>query len=84
MNTPKQFRVGLVQMAVGPDPDANLNKAVERIHEAALLGAHIICLPELFRTQYFCQRKDLRLFDLACLRALPRRRIEDEADGLVN
>jgi len=33
--------------------------------EAARLGANIVCLPELFRTQYFCQREDLRLFDLA-------------------
>jgi N-carbamoylputrescine amidase len=32
---------------------------------AARLGANVVCLPELFRTQYFCQREDLRLFDLA-------------------
>jgi N-carbamoylputrescine amidase len=65
MNTPKQFCVGLVQMSVGPDPDANVKKAVERIYEAASSGADIVCLPELFRTQYFCQRENLRLFDLA-------------------
>ena len=35
------------------------------IREAARLGANIVCLPEFFRTQYFCQREDLQLFDLA-------------------
>ena len=59
------FRVGLVQMSCGPDPDANLEKAVERVREAARQGAAVVCLPELFRAQYFCQREDIRLFDLA-------------------
>jgi N-carbamoylputrescine amidase len=59
------FRVGLVQMSCGPDPDANLEKAAERVHEAARQGADVICLPELFRAQYFCQREDIALFDLA-------------------
>jgi N-carbamoylputrescine amidase len=59
------FRVGLVQMSCGPDPDANLEKAAERVREAARLGAAVVCLPELFRAQYFCQREDIKLFDLA-------------------
>ena len=59
------FRVGLVQMSCGPEPDANLEKAAERIREAARQGAAVVCLPELFREQYFCQREDIRLFDLA-------------------
>ena len=57
--------VGLVQMRMGADPEANLSAAVERIEEAARLGAKIVCLPELFRTQYFCQREELALFDLS-------------------
>src|SRR5438128_413666 len=57
--------VGLVQMRCGPEPDANLEKAVERIRQAATNGAQIICLPELFRSPYFCQRQDPSLFDLA-------------------
>jgi N-carbamoylputrescine amidase len=61
----RKFNVGLVQMRMGPDPDANFASAIHHIHEAARLGANIVCLPELFRTQYFCQREDLRLFDLA-------------------
>jgi len=54
-----------VQMSMGPDPEANFASAIRHVREAARLGAHVICLPELFRTQYFCQREDLRLFDLA-------------------
>jgi N-carbamoylputrescine amidase len=60
-----KFRVGLVQMSCGPDPDANLEKAAERVREAAREGAEVICLPELFGAQYFCQREDIALFDLA-------------------
>jgi N-carbamoylputrescine amidase len=47
------------------DPEANYAAAVRHLHEAARLGANIVCLPELFRTQYFCQREDTSLFDLA-------------------
>ncbi|HEX4036966.1 MAG TPA: carbon-nitrogen hydrolase [Acidobacteriaceae bacterium] len=65
MTAQRTFRVGLVQMSCGPDPDANLEKAAERVREAAHAGAEVICLPELFRTQYFCQREDIALFDLA-------------------
>ena len=61
----KNFRVGLIQMSCGPDPDANLEKAVKRVREAAKQGAEVICLPELFRAQYFCQREDIALFDEA-------------------
>ena len=59
------FRVGLVQMACGPEPEENLAKALDRIGEAAGRGAQVVCLPELFQTQYFCQREDASLFDLA-------------------
>ncbi|MBI2677641.1 MAG: carbon-nitrogen hydrolase [Candidatus Koribacter versatilis] len=61
----EKFNVGLVQMSCGPDPDANVAKAVARVKDAARQGAHVVCLPELFRTQYFCQREDAALFDLA-------------------
>jgi N-carbamoylputrescine amidase len=61
----KKYRVGLVQMSCGPDPDANLDKAADRVREAARRGANVVCLPELFRAQYFCQREQISLFDLA-------------------
>jgi N-carbamoylputrescine amidase len=52
-------------MACSPDPDENLRRAGERVREAARRGAQVVCLPELFRTQYFCQREDATLFELA-------------------
>ena len=57
--------VGLVQMACSPDASKNLEKAVDSIRAAAKQGAQIICLPELFLTQYFCQTKDSDNFSLA-------------------
>jgi N-carbamoylputrescine amidase len=65
MTQEDRFQVGLVQLSCSPDPDANLEKAAQRVREAARNGAQIVCLPELFRTQYFCQREDPSLFDLA-------------------
>jgi N-carbamoylputrescine amidase len=59
------FTLGLVQMRCDPDPAANLERALSGIRRAARNGAQIVCLPELFRTQYFCQRQDPALFDLA-------------------
>jgi len=60
-----RFVVGLVQMAVGTNPKENVNRAVAKVAEAASLGAQIICLPELFRSRYFCQKEDVSSFDLA-------------------
>ena len=58
-------RVALIQMSMSADPAANLDKAADRIREAARAGAQLVCLPELFRSQYFCQREDHALFALA-------------------
>src|SRR5579864_6173452 len=66
-----KFTVGLIQMHCTPDPDDNLRRAAEKVRSAAKQGAQMICLPELFRTQYFCQREDASLFDLA--EAIPGR-----------
>ena len=66
MKTPKAtFRVGLVQMAMSREPGENVEKAVARVREAARAGAEVVCLPELFRSPYFCQKEDAALFDLA-------------------
>jgi N-carbamoylputrescine amidase len=59
------FALGLIQMRCEADPAANLEKAGQRIRQAAAAGAQIICLPELFRSPYFCQQQDPRIFDLA-------------------
>jgi N-carbamoylputrescine amidase len=61
----KKIPIGLVQMACSPHTDENLERALRFVALAAKKGAKIICLPELFRSQYFCQREDASLFDLA-------------------
>jgi N-carbamoylputrescine amidase len=63
--TPLKFNVALVQMAVSAKPAENLAHATARIEEAARAGAQVVCLPELFRSQYFCQREDTANFELA-------------------
>jgi len=60
-----RFTVALLQMAMGPEPEGNLEKGTSLVREAAKGGARIACLPELFRTRYFCQREDTSFFDLA-------------------
>src|SRR3989475_4254194 len=52
-------------MTMSPEPAKNLDRAVARVREARRAGADVVCLPELFRSQYFCQREDASLFDLA-------------------
>jgi len=59
------FRVGLIQMRAGSAPAENLERAEARIAEAALGGAQIICLQELFQSEYFCREERADLFDLA-------------------
>jgi N-carbamoylputrescine amidase len=59
------FKVGVVQMRCTDDADRNLEAAHDGIRRAASDGAQIVCLPELFRTLYFCQSEDHRNFDLA-------------------
>ncbi len=65
MTVPARFSIGLVQMRCTTDAEANVARAVDGIREAAGRGARVVCLPELFRTQYFCQREDASIFDLA-------------------
>ena len=57
--------IGLIQMSMSANAADNLDKAADRVREAARQGANLICLPELFTAQYFCQREDHALFALA-------------------
>src|SRR5678815_610847 len=61
----ESFRIGLVQMSCSLDPNENLAKAEWKVREAAAKGAQVICLPELFRSQYFCCEEKAELFALA-------------------
>lgn len=65
MPIPSSVSVGLTQFACGDDSRQNLETAKRTIREAAKAGAEIVCLPELFRSRYFCQNEDHRYFDLA-------------------
>ena len=59
------LNVGLVQMTCSADKTENLNKAVEKVKEAADKGAQIVCLQELFTSLYFCDVEDYKHFELA-------------------
>jgi N-carbamoylputrescine amidase len=61
----RHARVGLVQMRMGEDPARNMARAMEMVEQAAAEKAQVVCLPELFRSRYFCQSEDARFFDLA-------------------
>ena len=61
----ERFRVGLIQTACSRDPNQNMAKAEWKIREAAGRGAQIICLQELFRSEYFCREENPDLFALA-------------------
>src|SRR5438132_4291093 len=61
----KTVTLGLVQMRCQPELAVNLENAIAHIRKAAKAGAQIICLPELFCAQYFCQRQDPAIFDVA-------------------
>ncbi len=59
------YTIGLVQSRMGADVDENRRRALELTAAAAEQGAQVICLPELYASQYFCQKEDVSLFDLA-------------------
>src|SRR5690349_12795851 len=64
-NRDEKFKIGLVQMSCSTNPETNLNKAIAGIREAAAQGAEIVCLQELFRSQYCCREENAALYDLA-------------------
>jgi len=58
-------KVSAIQMSMSEDSDSNINKAERLVREAALNGAQIILLPELFSSLYFCKDMDEKYFSLA-------------------
>ena len=61
----RHVSLGLVQMSCTLDPEENTRKAIQGVRDAAERGAQIVCLQELFRSQYFCQTEDHKHFELA-------------------
>lgn len=60
-----KVNVGLVQMSCTADKQQNLQKAIEKVREAARQGAQIVCLQELFTSLYFCDEENYDNFKLA-------------------
>ncbi len=57
--------VALIQMSCVADPARNVQIALSHVAQAARGGAKLVCLPELFRSLYFCQKQDYKCFQLA-------------------
>jgi N-carbamoylputrescine amidase len=60
-----EVTVAATQFAMSDDRNANVDKAVAMVRNAAKLGAQVILLPELFETPYFCKDQDPAWFDAA-------------------
>lgn len=63
--SPSKFSIGIIQMAFTKKPKENVKNAVKWIEKAATQKAQVICLPELFTSQYFCQSENIDFYDLA-------------------
>ena len=61
----RSVKVGVVQMRMSDNTDDNMQKALAMTRDAIEQGAEVVCLPELFRSRYFCQTEDADLFELA-------------------
>jgi N-carbamoylputrescine amidase len=65
MSDSKTVKVGIVQMLCVANKKANIDKTISKIKEAAIYGAQIVCLQELFASLYFCDKEDHENFSLA-------------------
>lgn len=61
----KEIRIALIQMSMETDTSRNLKKAKELVVQAAKNDAKIICLPEMYKSLYFCQKEEHDFFKLA-------------------
>jgi N-carbamoylputrescine amidase len=59
------LKIGIIQKSCHPDKKENLANAIQGIRDASSLGANMICLQELFMTEYFCNTEDYSNFGLA-------------------
>ncbi len=58
-------KAAAVQMTMGDNREANVDRAESLVREAAANGAQIILLPELFEGLYFCKDMDKKYFSWA-------------------
>ncbi len=65
MNSSKNVKIALIQMSMEENTDKNLKKARMFVTEACDNDAKIVCLPEMYKSLYFCQSEDHKNFRLA-------------------
>ena len=61
----KKVKIGIIQSKISDNFKKNLNSAIKSIKKAASKKAKIICMPELFLSNYFCQTESHSNFKLA-------------------
>jgi N-carbamoylputrescine amidase len=59
------MKIAVVQTRCSADKQHNVEQALEQIKIAAQRGARIVCLQELFASEYPCQSEDHARFELA-------------------
>ena len=62
---PKKTIIGIIQSKILNNYNSNLKTVIKNIKKAANRNAKIICLPELFLTNYFCQTENHSNFKFA-------------------
>ena len=62
---PKKTIIGIIQSKISSSYNSNISTAIKNIKKAANKNAKIICLPELFLTNYFCQTESHSNFKFA-------------------
>lgn len=60
-----KVKIGIVQTSCTADIQLNMQNTTRAIKQAISNGAQIICLPEMYRTLYFCQTQDYEQFKTA-------------------
>ena len=58
-------RIALIQMKMSSEQTNNMDTAIRKIKDAVKKKAKVICLPELFLSNYFCQQEKHSNFNLA-------------------
>ncbi len=61
----QQVNVAVVQTACSDSKQANVDKTLDRLADAAARGANVVCLQELFHGLYPCQTEDHARFEEA-------------------
>ena len=61
----KKVKIGIIQSKISDNIQKNINSAIKNIKKAASKKAKIICVPELFLSNYFCQTESHSNFKLA-------------------